>query len=85
MQLVSGSGTEETAQQRLDRLDAEAIRIRAHRMLDELLNEHPETSVVFIAIDGKVLEAASIPSALSVKSGVITALWETLYPAGDSE
>lgn len=81
MRLVSSA--EETAQQRLDRLDAEAVRIRAHRMLDELLDEHPETSVVFIAIDGKVLEAASWPSALSVKSGMIDALYDMVHPESE--
>jgi hypothetical protein len=76
--------TEETAQDKLDKLDAEALRIRSHTMLDELLTEHPETSVVMIAIDGKVLEAASLPAALSVKRGMIDSLYEMIHVDEDA-
>lgn len=74
------TSTEETSQQRLDRLQSSYIRISAHALLDQLLDQHPETSVVLIAVDGKKIECASIPNALSVKLGIIDTLYDVIHP-----
>jgi hypothetical protein len=49
-------------------------------MLDQLLNDHPQTSVVLIAVDGKTLEAASIPPALSATRGIVDSLYDRIHP-----
>lgn len=58
------------------------FRAAAHAALDALLDKARGSDVVLISVDGPGgQEAISIPSALTVKLGMISALHETAFPA----
>ncbi len=53
----------------------------ARAKLDRILEDYPGASVLLIAVgDGGGVNAFSIPSALSVKRGVIADLYKMTFP-----
>ena len=60
---------------------SEAFREACHRMVDRLLDKHPEADAALFAVCWEKGHAmASVPSAHRVKVGVVDGLYDELHP-----
>lgn len=64
-----------------EQLVTEAFRSQVHAMVDRVLDEHPSTTGVLVAVAmGKDVDAASVPSNMAQKLGIIDQLFFLLHP-----
>ena len=62
------------------------FRQQVHEMVDRALNEHPSTTGVLIGCAmGKDVDAASVPSNMAQKLGIIDQLYFLLHPEKQAE
>jgi hypothetical protein len=54
------------------------FRTQAHTLLDQMLDDHPGTCSVLVAVDGGELNAASLPHAMSTIRGMVLSLAEMI-------
>ena len=59
-----------------------AFRADVHAMVDRVLDEHPSTTGVLVGVAmGKDVDAASMPSNMAQKLGIIDQLFYMLHPS----
>ncbi len=62
------------------------FRRHVHDMVDRVLDEHPSTTGVLIGVAmGKDVDAASVPSNMAQKLGIIDQLFYMLHPERQTE